>query len=498
MTHKFRNNVSFNVYLYITKDKNRAILISFSVVRKLTMEAPQLLTDKQVQEFLINGYLVLQPASLDENFHSTIFRQAESIFEKEGNPGNNILPRIPQLQYVFDDSVIRGALESLLGPNYTMQPHRHAHLTKPGTQDQQWHKDSFFGYRKPLRHHQLRYIMAMYYPQDTTKNMGPTAIKPRSQYDVLDSNIRSFDRKLTNPNKSNDDQQDIYMICRAGTVVLIHYDIVHKGTANRTKDSNRFMFKFQFNRLEEPTQPTWNHDPANALYDATDAGLLQPIVKHVWNWLIGRMIPTQQLPVDQDIITWKTELDNSDGKIRLNAAYNLALNNQYDILIERLYHQKEICRIEAAYALTACRYNKDTINALQAVLNKEEKNECIAYCIAFIFSEMGLAASDTLPLLLHMVETTKSWIVQQYCCEALGTLQPHEPDAIDMTVRCLTNILAGRGDADDNDPKDESHVRFTAALSLAKLGAKAVQAIPILKDALYLDQNRYVNGVTEL
>jgi hypothetical protein len=37
-------------------------------------------------------------------------------------------------------------------------------------------------------------------------------------------------------------------------------------------------------------------------------------------------------------------------------------------------------------------------------------------------------------------------------------------------------------------------VRFTAALSLAKIGAKAIQAIPILKDALYLDQNRYVNG----
>jgi HEAT repeat protein len=252
------------------------------------------------------------------------------------------------------------------------------------------------------------------------------------------------------------------------------------------------MFKFQFNRLEEPTQPTWNHDPANALYDATDAGLLQPIVKHVWNWLIGRMIPTQQPPVDQDIITWKTELDNSDGKIRLNAAYNLALNNRYDILIERLYHQKEICRIEAAYALTACRYNKDTINALQAVLNKEEKNECIAYCIAFIFSEMGSLALDTLPLLINIVQTSDSCLVQQYCCEALGTIQSNKQQDIEEVVRCLTNILSNQDQ--QNDVKEKSQVRFVAALSIAKIGTKAVQAISTLKEALYVDENRYVNG----
>ena len=349
------------------------------------METPLLLTDKQVQEFLINGYLVLQPISLNEDFHSTIFQQAQSIFEKEGNPGNNILPRIPQLQYVFDDSVIRGALESLLGPNYTMQPHRHAHLTKPGTKDQLWHKDSYFGYYKPLRHHQLRYIMAMYYPQDTTSEMGPTAIKPRSQYDAMDPKRPGSNKRRENPGRNNDDQHDMYMICRAGTVVLIHYDIVHKGTANQTSNSNRFMFKFQFSRLEEPTKPTWNHDPANAYYDATDAGLLQPIVAHVWNWMIGRVSTLQQPRVDQDLIRWTAQLDNRDGKICLNAAYNLALNNQYNILIERLHHRHEICRFEAAYALTACLHNKDALDALQAMLKNNQKNECIAYCIAFIF-----------------------------------------------------------------------------------------------------------------
>ena len=68
---------------------------------------------------------------------------------------------VPELLQVFEDPNVSGALESLLGKNYTMQPHRHPHLIKPGTKAQQWHKDSYFGFRKPIRHHQIRYVMAM-------------------------------------------------------------------------------------------------------------------------------------------------------------------------------------------------------------------------------------------------------------------------------------------------------------------------------------------------
>jgi hypothetical protein len=455
------------------------------------MNTPLLLTDKQVQDFLINGYLFLQPISLDRSFHSSIFNQALSIF-KSGNPGNNILPKLPQLQDVFDDPVVSGALESLLGLNYTMQPHRHAHLTNPGSKDQQWHKDTYFGYQKPLRHHQLRYIMAMYYPQDTTMEMGPTAIKSRSQYDTRNPKINKNDDTLDNTNAQSDTEHDLYMVCPAGTVVLIHYDIMHRGTANRSKDSQRFMMKFQFNRLEEPTKPTWNHDSTNAVYDAADAGLLQPVVKHIWNWMMGGVNTSQQLPVDRDIVEWGRQLNDEDGKIRLNAAYNLALNNEYKILINHLYKINGIFSFEVVYALTACRYNKDAITELQTTLKNEEKNEQLAYVIAFIFSEMGSMAIETLPLLVRVMETTDSWLVKQYCCEALGTIQSNEQHDIDVTIRCLTHALVHRDQ--QTDSKAASHIRFTAALSLAKIGTKAVEAIPALKDALYLDQNRYVNG----
>ncbi|CAF4172106.1 unnamed protein product, partial [Adineta steineri] len=113
-------------------------------------------------------------------------------------------------------------------------------------------------------------------------------------------------------------------------------------------------------------------------------------------------------------------------------------------------------------------------------------------CIAFIFSEMGSMAIDTLPLLIHVIENTDSWLVKRYCCEALGTIPLNNSQDVNVVVKYLTNILIDRDQ--EIDSKDASHTRLTAALSLARIGANANEAIPILKDSLYQDQNRYVSG----
>ena len=60
------------------------------------MPAPVLLTDQQVQDYLTQGYLVLRtghPAA----FHCRILRQIQTLYATEGNPGNDILPRVPDL-----------------------------------------------------------------------------------------------------------------------------------------------------------------------------------------------------------------------------------------------------------------------------------------------------------------------------------------------------------------------------------------------------------------
>jgi hypothetical protein len=132
------------------------------------------------------------------------------------------------------------------------------------------------------------------------------------------------------------------------------------------------------------------------------------------------------------------------------------------------------------------------INELQTVLKKEEKSEDQAYCIAFIFSEMGSMALETLSLLVHVLEVTDSWLVKKYCCQALGTIQSNNQNDVDVIVRALIHVLVDRDQ--QLDVSNGSHARIIAALSLARIGAKAVEAIPALKDALYFDQNRYVNG----
>src|SRR5437870_3690595 len=86
-----------------------------------------LLSDHQIQQFLIDGYIILEPSQVPEDLHKKIYSSITSIDNQSGNPGNNptflpagnnILPKVPEIQKVFDDPVIHGALESLLGKNY--------------------------------------------------------------------------------------------------------------------------------------------------------------------------------------------------------------------------------------------------------------------------------------------------------------------------------------------------------------------------------------------
>ena len=86
-------------------------------------ETPKLLSDEQVRAFIANGCLTLQP-ELPAAFHREMFDRFVGIIgsDNDHNPGNNLLPLVPELQLVFDDPVIKGALKSVLGEDYMMHP----------------------------------------------------------------------------------------------------------------------------------------------------------------------------------------------------------------------------------------------------------------------------------------------------------------------------------------------------------------------------------------
>ena len=91
---------------------------------------PILLTDEQMQNFIVNGYVVFK-TDLPKTFHQEIFEKTEQVFEEEGNPGNNLLPRLPEIQEIFDHPRVEGALTSIMGKNYLMHAHRHCHYNHP-------------------------------------------------------------------------------------------------------------------------------------------------------------------------------------------------------------------------------------------------------------------------------------------------------------------------------------------------------------------------------
>ena len=49
---------------------------------------------------------------------------------------------------------------------------------------------------------------------------------------------------------------------RAGTFILVHFDMVHAGYPNQT-EQDRHMLKFVFTRTEAPSNPSWNHQNTN-------------------------------------------------------------------------------------------------------------------------------------------------------------------------------------------------------------------------------------------
>lgn len=111
------------------------------------MSQPILLSEAQMRQFVSHGYLVLK-TDFSKDFHDAMSRNIQEVMKKEGNPGNNILPRVPEVQEGLSASGDSGCADQRAWRNYIMHPHRHCHFTEPGRKVQSWHKDSYWGYAK--------------------------------------------------------------------------------------------------------------------------------------------------------------------------------------------------------------------------------------------------------------------------------------------------------------------------------------------------------------
>ena len=435
-----------------------------------------LLSDSQMQQFIVNGYVTLK-ADFPAAFHESVRAQAEAIFASKGNPGNDILPAIPQLSELFSHPAVTGALTSILGPGYAMHPHRHCHLTPPSQSGQRHHQDSYEADQN-VRHHRIRWAMAFYYPQDVTTEMGPTSVLPSSQYYT---------------SREQAEKKDELLLCgEAGTVTIVHYDLWHRATTNRSHH-NRFMMKFLFCRMQEPTAPSW--DFSNPAWRESAKGDQLTLLWHsLWNWHQGND-------------SFRENGKEADAKLKSTVDDSRNVNVESGALsegdqLERVYRlscqgqegTKALMESLAADAanwleanLAAQHTNPSQLSsgfglsaqgagAVPSILDKLNSEEWpLRAAAADILGDIGLPARNAAPFLLDALDDDSSW-VRRNAAEALGNIA--SPEAVNSLARVLT--------------EDNCHyVRHNAALSLAKIGPDADCARPALELALE-DENLYV------
>lgn len=447
-----------------------------------TMERPPiLLSDDQMQRFVTDGYLTLQP-SVPDGLHDLIDEKFDWIVEHEPNPGNNILPRLPELNYVLQSPEVRGAMISLLGEDYLIHPHKYWHYRKPDEDcpndpDEVWkrvqagsHQDSYSPSSQPKCHY-LRYARFMYYSHDVEELHGPTHVIPGSQYhgSLVDED-RAREVPVTGP---------------AGTVFLSHFEMGHSAGVNLS-DRVRHMIKFIFMRTEEPTAPSWSGGTTTwrTPDDITAPHDLETAWRHQWDWLrgadsSGQVHKENTLTVPELI----GRLNTADQAERTKAIYNLADRGSEPLatltkILEASGHRESledepdfhkrstVTMDDAAYALIAI--GADAVTPLLSLL--DAPYEWTRMNAIFALGEIGPPSQWAVARLIQLLDDPSHRIIR-YAAIALGTIGDSDAQGP------LCDLLAADADGWDELIDNNWPVRFlvhvNAAMALAKMGKQA-------------------------
>ena len=427
------------------------------------------LTAEQLREFVARGFLTLK-SSLPESYHRVIFERFDELAQGIGHFGNNLLPLIPELNELFEDAVVKGALTSVLGDAYAMHPHRALHKNPPGSDEQGFHKDSYWGYVRRVRNHRPWWVMIMYFPQDTQLAKGPTAVMDGSQH------LNQRPENLC---------QEVPIDGPAGSFVLIHYDIWHRKMKNHT-EANRYMFKFEFVRLRRPgrvdAEIPWRKPRRSPGLD------LSPVWRSTWNWLAGQGAARANGKAGVH------DLGAERESVGINAGYRLGLHNEVRSLLDALDSNPATHENKRRYSDNGQIWREDTVvrNAAHGLVQAgapavpglvdvlREGTPRGRKHAAFALGEID--AADAGGALIDAL-ADEDVHVRIAAAEALGIIEP--------TPATRDGLLAAL-----DDPASE--VRFDAALSLARAAVRGsteamARAVAPLEEALF-DTNRYVSA----
>ena len=447
---------------------------------------PITMTDEQLRQFITNGYLVIQ-SQLPAEFHARIFDKLHNLACGSGHFGNNLMPMVPELNQVIEEPKVSGALSRILGNNYSLHAHRALHANPPSSDQQAWHKDSYWGYTRRVRNHRPWWAMLMYYPQATPQKTGPTGLLSGSQY---------FHQLLPN------DCSKVAACGAAGTLVLIHYDLWHRKMLNKsTRD--RYMVKFQFTRLSPPdvgsikNPPAWRRPKDRPKFD------LNPIWRSTWDWLHG-VEPMPKYATTKDPSSQLTHQLYGDDEVRaLQAAFQLSgqaragSQKALDTLSAALNANLEENDNTRRYADNGTYWKADAAarSAAHGLVNVGENALKVLSAAAksgsprgrkhavFALGEIGTRAAQN--ILVDSLSDDDLHVIIN-AIEAIGFTPPTKK-ATEALIRHLDH--------------GESEVRFDAALSLLRFAANPAcvlknHMVKALSTSLN-DSNRYVSAYAE-
>eukprot|EP01064_Diplonema_japonicum_P013771 TRINITY_DN2131_c0_g1_i5.p1 TRINITY_DN2131_c0_g1~~TRINITY_DN2131_c0_g1_i5.p1 ORF type:complete len:690 (+),score=121.76 TRINITY_DN2131_c0_g1_i5:48-2117(+) len=292
-----------------------------------SVDPAEKLPENDILGFLANGYVLLENVGNDETNKNIIeLNNAAMLREGVGEGvrnhtpiGNNCIAEAPELRAVIETKKVKTALRSILGDKYILHPHVIGMNNDPGSKCQTVHKDSFFGF-EGHRHHTPWWVMAMYYPQDTPIEMAATSIIPGSQYYASEGGFDSRHLEGSDLTRAQQDWStaETQMTCKAGTLLIVHYDLFHRGM-NNTSSTRRWMFKYEFLRVEIASPYTtlsWNPSYTKDAHKSV-------ICEYIVSWLNGAAPSTAR-----EFTTAKSEMQKCvlSEHTRVSLVYEIALS----------------------------------------------------------------------------------------------------------------------------------------------------------------------------
>jgi len=233
-----------------------------------------LLSSQQMATFVARGFLrfdAVVPDDINQQFLDEVGRPPKpgdtvrKVYAKllsgsgipavaAGTPLDEAYPGSCAVSRLLELAVVRGAIESLVGPNPHFD-HHFLHVTFPpefyaarGTPNvsQRTHQDSTIDPRRAFD------VQIMYYPHAVTPEMGGTRFVPGTH-------LRIVSEAAVGRYQNIRGQQ--HVVCPAGTLLFLHHGIWHGGGVNRSNEL-RYMFKIRIN-------PTVRQE---RLWDTSDLG----------------------------------------------------------------------------------------------------------------------------------------------------------------------------------------------------------------------------------